>query len=66
MGIFNFFIVIPQIMAASLLGFFAQHVFGGRSIYTLMLGGGSMIVAALMVLSVYDPFESIKQNRKVE
>ncbi len=66
MGIFNFFIVIPQIMAASLLGFFARHVFGGHSIYTLMLGGGSMIVAALFVLFVYDPFESSKHVRKVE
>ena len=58
MGIFNFFIVIPQIMAASLLGFFAQQVFGGKAIYTLMLGGVSMILAAILVLFVYDPFEN--------
>jgi len=57
MGIFNFFIVIPQIMAASLLGFFAQQVFKGEAIYTLMLGGGTMILAAILVLFVYDPFE---------
>jgi maltose/moltooligosaccharide transporter len=58
MGIFNFFIVIPQIMAASLLGFFAQQVFGGKAIYTLMLGGVSMILAAILVLFVYDPYEN--------
>jgi len=58
MGIFNFFIVIPQIMAASLLGFFAQQVFGGEAIYTLMLGGGSMILAGILVLFVYDPFDN--------
>lgn len=63
MGIFNFFIVIPQIMAASLLGFFAQQVFGGKAIYTLMLGGGAMILAAFIVLFVYDPSEK-QVNRK--
>lgn len=57
MGIFNFFIVIPQITAASLLGLFAQQVFKGQVIYTLILGGGSMILAAILVLFVYDPFE---------
>jgi maltose/moltooligosaccharide transporter len=64
MGIFNFFIVIPQIVAASLLGFFAQQVFGGKSIYTLMLGGGSMILAAMLVLFVYDPFEKSDKKNK--
>jgi len=36
MGIFNFFIVIPQILAASILGFFVRDVFGGESIYALL------------------------------
>ncbi len=64
MGIFNFFIVIPQIMAASLLGFFAQQVFGGKAIYTLMLGGGSMLLAAILVLFVYDPTERTGEKKK--
>jgi maltose/moltooligosaccharide transporter len=63
MGIFNFFIVIPQIMAASLLGFFAQAVFGGKAIYTLMLGGVSMILAAILVLFVYDPSEKLVNKK---
>jgi len=54
MGIFNFFIVIPQILAASILGFFTRDLFGGEAIYALMLGGASMIVAALLVLLVKD------------
>ena len=52
MGIFNFFIVIPQILAASILGFFTKNIFAGEAIYTLALGGASMIVAALLVLAV--------------
>ena len=54
MGIFNFFIVIPQLLAASILGFFVQTLFGGEAIYALVLGGVSMVVAAIMVLFVED------------
>jgi MFS family permease len=54
MGIFNFFIVIPQILAASILGFFVVTVFEGQAIYSLILGGGSMFIAAFMVLFVTD------------
>jgi maltose/moltooligosaccharide transporter len=54
MGIFNFFIVIPQILAASILGFFTKVLFDGHAIYAIVLGGFSMIVAALTVLFVTD------------
>jgi maltose/moltooligosaccharide transporter len=54
MGIFNFFIVIPQILAASLLGFFVKQLFEGEAIYALLLGGFSMIIAALLVVFVND------------
>jgi len=54
MGIFNFFIVIPQLLAASILGFFVKSLFGGEAIYALVLGGVSMIIAAVMVLFVED------------
>jgi len=48
MGVFNFFIVIPQIVAAAILGFFVNHVFNNQSIYALVVGGVSMIIAGLM------------------
>jgi maltose/moltooligosaccharide transporter len=54
MGIFNFFIVIPQITAASILGFFTRTLFNNEAIYTLILGGAAMIVAGLLVLKVDD------------
>jgi maltose/moltooligosaccharide transporter len=54
MGIFNFFIVIPQILAASILGFFTRNLFGGEAIYALILGGVSMFVAAATVMFVKD------------
>jgi maltose/moltooligosaccharide transporter len=54
MGIFNFFIVIPQILAASILGFFVKHLADGHAIYALVLGGVSMILAGLLTLLVDD------------
>ena len=54
MGIFNFFIVIPQILAASILGFFVRHLFNNEAIFALILGGVAMVVAALLVLFVQD------------
>ncbi len=58
MGIFNFFIVIPQILAASILGFFVRDIFGGESIYALVTGGISMFIAAVLILFVKDTDET--------
>ena len=52
MGIFNFFIVIPQIVAASLLGLIVREVFDEQSIAGIVVGGVFMIVAGLSVLLV--------------
>lgn len=54
MGVFNFFIVIPQIIAATILGFMLNKFFGGQSIFILVTGGVSMIVAGLLSLLVND------------
>jgi maltose/moltooligosaccharide transporter len=54
MGIFNFFIVIPQITAAAILGFFVRTVFANQAIYAVVLGGISMVIAAVMVSFVID------------
>lgn len=54
MGIFNFFIVIPQILAATLLGFFTKRLFDNQAIYAIVLGGCSMIIAALLTLRLKD------------
>ncbi len=58
MGIFNFFIVIPQLVAASLLGFLLQQFFDGHAINALAIGGASMIVAGLCVLMVRLPSQN--------
>lgn len=53
MGVFNFFIVIPQIVAAALLGFLGGRFFGGQAIYALAIGA-SLLVAAALTLRVED------------
>jgi maltose/moltooligosaccharide transporter len=58
MGIFNFFIVIPQITAAAILGWYVKHLFDGNAIYALLLGGASLILAGFLVLRVKDVDET--------
>lgn len=52
MGIFNFFIVIPQLLAASVLGLILRHFFENQPIYALVLGAVSFVLAAVAVLRV--------------
>ncbi|MDH4055215.1 MAG: MFS transporter [Gammaproteobacteria bacterium] len=52
MGIFNFFIVIPQLVAASLLGLLLREFFDLQAIYALIIGGAMMIIAGLATLLV--------------
>ncbi|MCB9303479.1 MAG: MFS transporter [Lewinellaceae bacterium] len=54
MGVFNFFIVIPQIIAASILGFLLSQFFESQAIYAMLLGGASFILAAILVFRVED------------
>ncbi len=59
MGVFNFFIVIPQIIAGTILGFLLKHLFNNQPIYILVTGGVSMIVAGLLCLKVSDNDEVV-------
>jgi len=55
MGIFNFFIVIPQLVAASVLGLLLKWLFGGAPIYALAIGGVSLLISGVLVLRVAEP-----------
>ncbi|GAA0554068.1 maltose/moltooligosaccharide transporter [Rhizomicrobium palustre] len=50
MGIFNFFIVIPQLVAASVLGFILKIAFEGKPVFALALGGVSFLISGALVL----------------
>ncbi|MHA6206078.1 MFS transporter [Dyella soli] len=55
MGIFNFFIVIPQLLAASVLGLLLRLFFHGQPIWALAMGGASLVIAGLCTLRVSEP-----------
>jgi maltose/moltooligosaccharide transporter len=58
MGVFNFFIVIPQIVAAGILGYLTLHLFHANTLNTIALGGVSMILAGFLTLLVKDEDKS--------
>lgn len=51
-AVFNFSVVIPQVTAAFLLGFITKHFFKGEPIYTILLGGYSMLLAGLIMFFI--------------
>jgi maltose/moltooligosaccharide transporter len=54
MGVFNFFIVIPEIIASLTFRPLVKHVFNNNPLYVVMLGGASLLVAAALVGRVRD------------
>jgi maltose/moltooligosaccharide transporter len=61
MGIFNFFIVMPEIVASLFFGRIIRAVFGENSpqapMYVVMAGGVFMLIAAALVMIVNDVAE---------
>ncbi len=54
MGIFNFFIVIPQIINALLGGPLVKYAYGDQAIFALVTAGVSLLIAAGLALRVND------------
>jgi maltose/moltooligosaccharide transporter len=54
MGIFNFFIVIPEIIASLTFQPLVKNLFGNNPLYVVMLGGACMMIAAALVVRVRD------------
>ncbi|MGH8080137.1 MAG: MFS transporter, partial [Lysobacter sp.] len=52
MGIFNLFIVIPQLLAASALGFLLKTFFGNAPIFAMLIAGVSLLLAAFCVVRI--------------
>ncbi len=63
MGIFNFFIVLPQILAATILGAMTKHLFNQHAIYTLVFGGFMLIIAGIMTIRVTDISENLLRKQ---
>jgi len=59
MGIFNFFIVLPQIINAIIGGPIVKYFYGGNPIYALLISGISLLIAAILVVRVKDVDDSV-------
>ncbi len=59
MGIFNFFIVIPQIINAIIGGPIVKYIYGGNPIFALVISGVSLLIAAMLVVRVKDVDDAI-------
>lgn len=59
MGIFNFFIVIPQIINALIGGLMVKYLYAGNPIYALITSGVSIIIAGLLTLRIDDVDEHV-------
>jgi maltose/moltooligosaccharide transporter len=67
MGIFNFFIVIPEIVASLFFGWIMNHVLHNNRTLAVVAGGCFMLMAALLMQRVLDPGEEkIKLELKEE
>lgn len=54
MGIFNFFITIPQIVSSLTNGPIVKYVFGSDSMYAILMAGVCLLIAAMSVIFVQD------------
>ena len=60
MGVFNFFVVIPQIVAGLVLGPITAKFLGGHAVNALALGGACMIIGGLFTMMVKD--DAVSKN----
>jgi maltose/moltooligosaccharide transporter len=54
MGIFNFFIVTPEIIASAGFGWVMNHVLGNNRLAAVVCGGAFLLIAAILVQRVRD------------
>lgn len=64
MGIFNFFIVIPEITASLLFGWVMAHLLNNNRLAAVVAGGIFMVLAAALTQRVADP-DDVRQPERV-
>lgn len=61
MGIFNFFITIPQIISSLVNGPIIKQFFNSDSMYAILMAGICMLIAAFSVVFVHDNEQNVKK-----
>jgi maltose/moltooligosaccharide transporter len=59
MGIFNFFIVIPQIINGIIGGPLVKYAYDNQAIYALIVSGVSFIIAGLLSFKINDKKDTV-------
>jgi maltose/moltooligosaccharide transporter len=62
MGIFNFFIVIPEILASLFFGWVMSHLLNNDRMAAVIAGGFFLVLAAVLVLRVSDQVEPVVER----
>jgi maltose/moltooligosaccharide transporter len=52
MGLFNVFVVVPQLLVATVMGSITKHFFPGEPIWTLAFAAGALVLAAIAMVRV--------------
>ena len=63
MGLFNFFIVLPQIINAIIGGPIVKYFYGGNAMYAIVMSGVFMILAAFTLRFVKDKAEPVATEK---
>ncbi|HNL40205.1 MAG TPA: MFS transporter, partial [Saprospiraceae bacterium] len=64
MGIFNFFITIPQVVSGIANRPIVKYVYGSNTIYAILMAGVFFLLAALAVNFVDDKDDLVQLNKK--
>jgi maltose/moltooligosaccharide transporter len=59
MGIFNFFVVIPEIVASLFFGPIMSRLLNNNRMAAVLAGGVFLLIAAALMQRVYDPVDAI-------
>jgi maltose/moltooligosaccharide transporter len=59
MGVFNFSIVVPEIVASLGFGWVMNHLLDNNRLYAVIAGGGFMVIAAILMQRVQDRAERV-------
>jgi maltose/moltooligosaccharide transporter len=63
MGLFNIFIVVPQLLVATVMGSITKAFFPDQPIYTMGFAAGTMVLAALATLRVGEETDGGRAER---
>jgi maltose/moltooligosaccharide transporter len=55
MGLFNVFVVLPQLLVATVMGSIMKAYFPNEPIWTMAFAAGTLVLAALAMLRVSEP-----------